>query len=462
MSVLSEVSLPSFDLPNEMPHVGREEYIERIIESHSRICDLGCDGWVVYADRENFANLTFLTDHDPRFESALLVVVDPASPILVIGIEGMGYSQLSPINLDRILYQGFNVMGSDRSQAPRLEPLLREAGLKRGQNVGVVGAKYVGTTECDEPSQWFDVPAFLIDSLSQVVGARDRLCNVTQVFTNPKDGLRATNSVDQLAAFEFASSHCSHAVRNLLECVKPGMTEFEAVQEMGLNGMPLSAHLMFSTGPRAIYGLASPEQRIIEKGDPFMVALGYRGGLVARAGYIAEGIDDLPADSRNYVPEFVGPFFDGVAAWYETLGLGVSGGSLMNTMEDIFSDAPFSMLLNPGHLIHLDEYLNSPMYKGSDVCLNTGSLMQMDIIPVPSGDHHTCNVEDTIAIVDESGRDILSKNYPAVWQRILKRRNFMIDVLGIKLKPEVLPFSNMAACLQPFALDRTRAMVAGS
>jgi hypothetical protein len=240
------------------------------------------------------------------------------------------------------------------------------------------------------------------------------------------------------------------------------MTEFEAVQEMGLNGMPLSAHLMFSTGPRAIYGLASPEQRIIEKGDPFMVALGYRGGLVARAGYIAEGIDDLHADSRNYVPEFVGPFFDGVATWYETLGLGVSGGSLMNTMEDVFSGAPFSMLLNPGHLIHLDEYLNSPMYKGSDVCLNTGSLMQMDIIPVPSGDHHTCNVEDTIAIVDESGRDILSKNYPAVWQRILKRRNFMIDVLGIKLKPEVLPFSNMAACLQPFALDRTRAMVAGS
>lgn len=459
MSVLSDVTLPGFDLPDKMPSVGGKEYITRIHEAHSRIRDLGCDVWVVYADRENFANLSFLTGYDPRFESALLIVNDPDNPVLIVGMENMGYSELSPVDLDRVLYQGFGLMGQDRSKSPRLEPLLRDAGIKSGRNVGIVGAKYVSDIEFDNPSQWFDVPAFLIDDLETAVGGRDNLSNVTQVFINPRDGLRATNSIDQLAVFEFAASHCSQAVRNLLVSIQPGMTEIEAVQEMKLNGMPLSAHLMFSTGPRARYGLASPEDRTIEKGDPFMAALGYRGGLIARAGYITESLEQLPSESRDYLDELVRPYFDGVVAWYETVGLGVSGGSLMKAVEDVISGSAFSLFLNPGHLIHLDEWLHSPVYRDSDVSLNTGTLIQMDIIPVPSGEYHTCNVEDTIAIVGEAGREALREKYPAVWQRISDRRSFMINVLGIQLKPEVLPFSNMPGCLQPFALDRGQALV---
>jgi len=38
----------------------------------------------------------------------------------------------------------------------------------------------------------------------------------------------------------------------------------------------------------------------------------------------------------------------------------------------------------------------------------------------------------------------------------------MQDVLGIRLKPEVLPFSNMPALLQPFALNPNLAMVAAA
>lgn len=459
MSILSDVNLPAFDLPDQMPGVGGKEYTNRIIEAHSRITDLGCDVWVVYADRENFANLSFLTGYDPRFESALLVVKDPDKPVLIVGIENMEYSKLSPVRLDRILYQGFGLMGQDRSKSPRLEPLLRDSGIKTGCNVGVVGAKYVDNIECDNPSQWFDVPAFLLDDLTSVVGSRDNLSNVTQVFINPKDGLRSTNSIDQLAAFEFAASHCSQAIRNLLTFVQPGMTEIEAVQEMRLNGLPLSAHLMFSTGHRTRYGLASPEDRIIEKGDPFMAALGYRGGLTARAGYITESLEELPSESQGYLDELVRPYFDAVVAWYETVGLGVSGGTLMKAVEDVISGAAFSLFLNPGHLIHLDEWLHSPVYRDSDISLKTGTLIQMDIIPVPSGELHTCNAEDTIAVVGDAGREALREKYPAVWKRILDRRSFMSNVLGIQLKPEVLPFSNMPGCLHPFVLDRGRALV---
>lgn len=51
---------------------------------------------------------------------------------------------------------------------------------------------------------------------------------------------------------------------------------------------------------------------------------------------------------------------------------------------------------------------------------------------------------------------------PTVMRRIEARRAFMSDVLGIQLKPEVLPFSNIPAFLPPFWLSRNSAMaVAG-
>ena len=40
----------------------------------------------------------------------------------------------------------------------------------------------------------------------------------------------------------------------------------------------------------------------------------------------------------------------------------------------------------------------------------------------------------------------------------LRRRTFMNDELGIRLKPEVLPFSNIPAYLPPFLLSPTRVM----
>jgi hypothetical protein len=40
--------------------------------------------------------------------------------------------------------------------------------------------------------------------------------------------------------------------------------------------------------------------------------------------------------------------------------------------------------------------------------------------------------------------------------RVEARRSFMGDVLGIKLKPEVLPLSNLASALSPYLLSPDR------
>ena len=63
-----------------------------------------------------------------------------------------------------------------------------------------------------------------------------------------------------------------------------------------------------------------------------------------------------------------------------------------------------------------------------------------------------------IALADFDLRKAFWQKYPATWDRIQKRRNFMRNALDIKLKPEALPFSNLPAYLPPFWLSPQLAM----
>ncbi len=88
--------------------------------------------------------------------------------------------------------------------------------------------------------------------------------------------------------------------------------------------------------------------------------------------------------------------------------------------------------------------------------------LQCDIIPATGTPYFTTNIEDGVALADESLRAAFAAAYPDAWARIQARRRFMTETLGIDLHPDVLPFSNLAAHLTPFMLRVDRAMtVAG-
>jgi len=67
-------------------------------------------------------------------------------------------------------------------------------------------------------------------------------------------------------------------------------------------------------------------------------------------------------------------------------------------------------------------------------------------------------VHDGIALADEALRQAFEQKHPNAWRRIQQRRAFMHNMLGIRLKPEVLPFSNIPAYLPPFWLSPQLAM----
>jgi Xaa-Pro aminopeptidase len=266
------------------------------------------------------------------------------------------------------------------------------------------------------------------------------------------------NEVEQLAAMEAAACSTSSGVHRLLTGVRPGLRERDAVALLGWDGTPLSCHLMLTAGPRAAYGLLSPGDRAIERGDPFTVAFGIWGALNCRAGFVVEDAAQLPASIRDYVDRLVAPYFTAVAEWYEALSVGQTGGALHAIIDRHLGDPFFGIFLNPGHQIGLDEWVNSPIGSGSTVELRSGMAFQVDIIPATGTPYFTTNIEDGIALADEGLRATLAARYPDAWTRIQDRRRFMRDALGIDLHPDVLPFSNIPAYLPPFLLRPDRVM----
>ncbi|MES2210232.1 MAG: hypothetical protein V4515_08610 [Chloroflexota bacterium] len=449
---LAAIDLPRLARPETAPALPDQIYPARLERLRERAASRRYDQVVVYADREHGANLSWLTGFDPRFEEAILVVGATGRPMLLAGNECIGLARIAPLAVDAILFQDLSLPSQPRDRSSPLQHLLADAGVQAGGRIGIAGWKAPSDRSAIE------CPAYLVDDLRAMVGPHGSVENATDLFIAPADGLRVINEPEQIAAFEHASCETSTGVRNLLFGLQPGMREREAVQLLEWSGAPLSCHLMLTAGPRARFGLLSPGDRPIERGDPLTVAFGIWGALNCRAGFVVEGPAELPAGIADYVERLVAPYFDAIAEWYGALHVGQAGGALQEIIDRRLGDPFFGIFLNAGHQLHLDEWVNSPISRDSRLELASGMVLQADVIPATGGPYFTTNIEDGLALADQDLRTTLARDYPEMWQRVSRRRAFMREALGIELHPDVLPLSNIPGFLPPYLLRPDLAM----
>ncbi len=448
---LAPVALPDFGPLGEQPQIPATTYAAR---ADAALKAAGTDWLVVYADREHFGNIMHLSGFEPRFEEALLLLGKGGKRVIITGNESESYTVLAGLpDIEVLRAQSFSLMGQDRSQNPRLADRLRDAGIKAGDSIGLVGWKYLSAEEDDDYAQSFFVPDFIVKVLSRIIGGEGRLIDRTEVLMHPETGLRAVVDADQLAAFEWAAARCSTALWRVVSGVREGDTEFEALGRLGYEGDPLNVHTMFASVSKGehIVGLRSPTARRLKRGDGVTTALGYWGALSSRAGLLADHDDDLLKPSKAY--------FEALITWYETAGIGVSGGELFEAVTGKLKSAGLNSALNPGHLGSHEEWLHSPVRPGSTDRLRSGMPFQVDVIPVPMPAGWALNCEDAIAFADDALRAEIQKRYPAMHARIAARRAFMADKLGVTLKDDILPLSSTPLYLSPFWLKSGNVLV---
>ncbi|MCE5266586.1 MAG: M24 family metallopeptidase [Planctomycetaceae bacterium] len=469
MTRVETVTLPAFGGAEHCPTIPEAVFRSRIEAAVGRMRAASLDVLAVYADREHFANLAYLTGLDPRFEEALLLLDREGNRLLLVGNENMGYLPEADLGLRVELFQEFSLMGQTRKKSRPLRKILAEFGVKRGTRVGCVGWKCYqsrlvateGESATGQCPLAIDLPAYLVDVLRDLCGDHERVTNAVGIFADPDDGLRITNEPEQIAQFEFAATVTSEGVLAVLRAMRPGVAEDELERLMDTRGLTLSCHRMIGFGEKARRGLASPSGRRAALGDVFTVCVGVTGALTSRAGCIAAGPEDLPSELKDFYPRFAANYFSVVAAWYGAVRVGATAGEVFDAVEAQRDSQLFDFALNPGHYLHLDEWTHSPFAPGSQTKLRSAMAIQMDVIPVSRGPFCYSNAEDGIVLADEALRQRLAEGWPECWSRIERRRAFMTDVLGIRLDASVLPLGNTSGWLPPYALSLEKAFVAG-
>lgn len=455
---LIEITWPDFGAATLPPVPDAAAFTARIDAVRARMEQAGLSHLLVYGEREHFANLAWLTGFDPRFEEALLILRPAGAPLLLVGNECEGYLPISPLYASGQLrgerFQPFSLLNQPRDKSRQLRAIFGDEGIGPRARVGCVGWKYFGEAEQPNAAHAIDLPAYLVDTLRDLVGAA-QVTNVTSILMNPRDGLRTRCSAAEIAYFEYTNMLASEGMKRMIWGLREGMSDFEVVQLAGINGAPLSCHITFATGAIRHLGLSGPTGQIIRRGEPLSTNLAYWGSNSCRAGWVAASPQDLPLAAQAYVEQYAGPYFAAMAEWFGLMRLGVTGDQVARLIAEKLPFAQFGIFLNPGHLIHLDEWVSSPIYLGSDIPLQSGMTIQADVIPF-SPVYYSTRVEDGIVLADVALRQELAATYPDCYARCQQRRAFMIKTLGIDLGEELLPLSNIPGIVPPFLLAPQR------
>lgn len=451
------VKEPFFGVPSQEPELPDEVYEKRLDKTLKAMDKYDLDFIFIYADREHYSNFDYLTGFGPRFEEAILVLSRTGKMHILLGNECYHMHKLSRIPAEGVLCQMLSLPNQPIEQYRELSELFIEIGIGRCHKVGIVGWKLMypvyGTR------YMFDVPWFIVESVRKIA-ENENVFNVTDLFIHPDYGIRVINDVHEIALLEFGATYASDAVQKILLNLRTGMTELEASQTNTAGFLPTTCFPKVVSGKRIDLGMTSNTSvNEIKLGDRFQVTMGLRGGLTNRRGVVAYSEEDLPQEATDYLDKIASPYFAVVANWYEKIGIGVNDGDIYDIVQTLYPKEKYGWSINPGHLISTEEWLSSPIYKNSNIVLKSGMCIQMDIIPSTESHYAAPNCEDGVAIADEKLRLEISKKYPEVYERMQKRREFIVNILNIKLKPEILPLSNITGLYRPFMLNKDKAFV---
>lgn len=409
---------------------------------------------IVYGDLEHGSNFEYLTGFLPRFEESLLVLHQDERAYLLLGNENTKMANYTRLPAELIHAPYFSLPNQPMTGELPFTEYFKQAGVKAGQRVGIVGWKYF-TSRMADNRKLFDIPYYIVESIKEAAGGE--VFNVTGLFIGGEEGARITNNANEIAHYEFGSSLASDGVLNAMNALAPGKTEMELAGLLNLYGQPNSVVTICAAGDRFYKANLYPGNKQVALGDRISITVGYKGGLSSRAGYAVYRQEELPEENRDYMKKLAAPYFTAITAWLECIRIGMEGDGLYRIIEQVLPKAQYHWSLNPGHLTADEEWMSSPIFPGSTQKLKSGMLLQLDIIPSMPG-YGGIGAENGIALADQALQKELETEYPDLWKRIQDRKAYLKEQLGIHLGRDVLPLSSTVAYLRPYLLNKKEAL----
>ena len=414
----------------------------------------GFDAVVVYADLEHGSNFEYLCGFLPRFEEALLILHANGKAFMVLGNENLNKAGKARIEAVPIHMPHFSLPNQPMQTEKSVAQILASCELEDAEKMGLSGWKNF-TSHVEDNHLLFDLPYFLVEALKTVCG-KAQFANAAYLLIG-ENGVRTTNNANEFAHYEYGAALAGNCILKTMDRLKVGKTEMEMAETLAADGQRHSVVTIMATGARFEKANLYPGNKQIQCGDKISITTGFKGGLQSRAGYAVECAEQLPEKGQDYLKAVAIPYFQAVKTWLETIKIGINGNDLYEAVEAVLPKEDYGWTLNPGHLCADEEWMSSPIYPQSEETLQSGMLFQIDIIPSVNG-YGGVSCESGILLADEQLRKAIAKEYPAVWERIVKRRAYMQEVLGIRIQEDVLPTSMATAYLRPYLLKKEMAL----
>lgn len=414
----------------------------------------GFDAVVVYADLEHGSNFEYLCGFLPRFEEALLILHANGKAFMVLGNENLNKAGKARIEAVPIHMPHFSLPNQPMQTEKSVAQILASCELEDAGKIGLIGWKNF-TSHVEDNHLLFDLPYFLVEALKTVCG-KAQFANAAYLLIG-ENGVRTTNNANEFAHYEYGAALAGNCILKTMDRLKVGKTEMEMAETLAADGQRHSVVTIMATGARFEKANLYPGNKQIQCGDKISITTGFKGGLQSRAGYAVECAEQLPEKEQDYLKAVAIPYFQAVKTWLETIKIGINGNDLYEAVEAVLPKEDYGWTLNPGHLCADEEWMSSPIYPQSEETLQSGMLFQIDIIPSVNG-YGGVSCESGILLADEQLRKAIAKEYPAVWERIVKRRAYMQEVLGIRIQEDVLPTSMATAYLRPYLLKKEMAL----
>jgi len=346
--------------------ITKQEFYDRIAKFQANIRSAGLDACLVHATESDMANVRYLSEYWPTFETSAVFVPAEGEAALLVGPESEIYAA------HRSVFRNIEKMIEYRESAEPECPGMTFATYKD------IVAKYTPKGKIKK----LGIVSWAITPLPVFMSLKEQLPDVELVKAdNTFLPLRFIKSENELDCMRKAYSISELAIEAILNEIKPEMTEFQVVgiaqREIYKHGGEYEGHSLYVfCGPSTNNAISRPTHNKIIKNEVIQLNIGARVSGYSSSVGLPFSIGPLP-DRKKKLIEF------GLEAHFKTIEMLVAGkpaGAVVKDYEAWVKSRGFEkyMLYGPCHAIGMMEVEQPWMESTSNYDLKENMTFQVD------------------------------------------------------------------------------------
>ena len=349
-----------------MQMIPKTEYEDRIKTFQRNIRAAGLDAALVHSNEADFANVRYLSEYWPTFESAGVFVPAKGTPTLLIGPESEAYAQ-------------------GRSIIPRIAMMVEYRESADPEYPGIPVAHFADvarTAMRGNALKKLGLVGFSILPLPVYFSLQRELKGVELIKADDTlISLRTIKSANEIKLMKKAYQISEKAIDAILGEMRPGMTELQVIgiaqREIYQHGGEYEGHALYCfCGPGTKHAISRPTHNTIKRNEIIQINIGARVGGYSSSVGLPCSIGKLPARKKRLV-EF------GLEAHLKTLELlkgGKPAAQVVREYEDFIERRGFKehTLYGPCHGIGMMEVERPWVESTSTYTLQENMTFQAD------------------------------------------------------------------------------------